>query len=160
MLEFWQGPSTPPAAAEGRPPELPKAFLSPRDALCGPALAADVDSAPLLWFCAKAATQDASRWLWRAAELVEANAHLWELAAAAHAIETLEALGGAAGVQGDGSTDVQGSGRWSRPLEALESLLAALRRAATLRTSALVPDPNARPPAGWDDDEVTRPSEA
>ena len=52
MIEFWQGPPTPPDATEGRPAALGGA--SPWALFCPPAIAADFSSAALLWFCSTA----------------------------------------------------------------------------------------------------------
>lgn len=143
VLELWQGPPTTAPSTEGRPAELPASTIarlggsgsSARDAVCGPALEADGSSAALLWFCAKSAGKHASGLLLRAAEAVASNGYLFELAAAALALTVLDELG--AGTE----------------TPSLAALVGALRRASRLRTAALVPDPSARAPIGWDEDE-------
>mmetsp|Transcript_2159 Transcript_2159/g.6173 ORF Transcript_2159/g.6173 Transcript_2159/m.6173 type:complete len:440 (-) Transcript_2159:33-1352(-) len=134
VLELWQGPQVGNDAPEGRQAVLEGGLAR----LCPPALAADASSAALLWFCSRAADEPAA-WahLTRAAELVGGSAYLWELAAAALAIPLLDGLragGGAAA-------------------EPFARMTAALRRAGFLRTAALVPDVDATPPPGWDEEE-------
>ena len=133
VVELWQGPPTGRDSLEGRP----AAFDGGRSQLCGPALAADASSAALLWFCSKAADDEAGLLLARSAELVGGSAYLWELTAAALAIPLLEALDATGG----------------DATKALARLTLALGRAGKLRSAAQVPDLNARPPPGWDEDE-------
>ena len=133
VLELWQGPPVSRDSLEGRPADLDGG----RSQLCGPALAADASSAALLWFCSKAADDEAGLLLSKAANLVGGSAYLWELAAAALAIPLLEEL------------DSPGSDA----SKALARLTNALGRAGKLRTAAQVPDLTARPPPDWDEDE-------
>ena len=133
VVEFWQGPTTTPDAAEGRPVEL----ASGRAQLCPPALAADPASAALLWFCSKSADTNASQLLAKAARMVSGSAFLYEMAAAAMAIPLLDEL----------STGRAGAS------PSLTRIATALQRAAELRTAALVPSASARVPEEWDEEE-------
>ena len=133
VLELWQGPPTGRDSLEGRPAEL----HGGRAQMCGPALATDPSSAALLWFCSQAAPDDAGLLLARSAELAGGSAYLWELAAAALAIPLLEQL---SAVGADAA-------------KSLARMTGALGRAGELRTAALVPNVDARPPPGWDEDE-------
>lgn len=135
VMELWQGQTTGPDSPEGRPAEL----HGGRPRWCGPALVADPSSAALLWFCSKAAADDAGLLLSKSAELVGGSAYLWELAAAALAIPLLDEL--------------RASGTKSLATKSFARMTAALGRAGKLRTAALVPDVDARPPPGWDEDE-------
>lgn len=138
VIELWQGPETPPNATTGRPGELEGG----RATLCEPALRADASSAALLWFCSKTADEAAAGRLAQAAQLVSSSAYLWEMAAAAQSMKLLGELESAGS---DGAAAFNSS--------SLSSVMASLRRAGELRTTALVPSPTAQMPVEWDEDE-------
>lgn len=139
VVELWQGNLNTADGTVGRPVDLEPATGTAANLFCGPALRADHSSAALLWFCSDAfgntGTEIGPELLHDAAATVGRSAYLWELAAAATALQVLDEL--AAGSESP----------------SLGSLITQLTAAARLRQAALIPDPTAVLPDGWDASE-------